>query len=434
MDILTRMIYKPIAHILNAFGKGSDFPGREALKMDKDLLKKFQNPPIVIAVTGSSGKSSTAYMIYKILKDNNYKVQMNLKGSNLTAGITSVYLKACNIFGKTKLDALVLEVDERYTEEVFKSIKPTHIVLTNITRDQPPRQGNYRKIYNTLKNAITDDATLIINADDPIITSLSENFNNKKIFFGCCRTKYSTDNTNSNCLDMLYCEKCHHKLKYNYVHTGCTGDYYCSNCDFKRKELDYAITNIENNVLTINENYQVKSTHSMPYYYFDLLNAFAVTSLLGVNENEIVKSLNDIEVVNKRADNIEYNGRKCEILNGKNENAPSYNQLVNYVKEDNNTKTIVFGFEYISMRYKYQDISWLYDIDFELLTNVDKIICVGDWANDIAARFNVAGFDKEQIMVCKDFTNLKECLDNSNGTIYALLNMGTEVPFKENIK
>ena len=141
-----------------------------------------------------------------------------------------------------------------------------------------------------------------------------------------------------------------------------------------------------------------------------------------------------LEVVNKRADNIEYNGRKCEILNGKNENAPSYNQLVNYVKEDNNTKTIVFGFEYISMRYKYQDISWLYDIDFELLTNVDKIICVGDWANDIAARFNVAGFDKEQIMVCKDFTNLKECLDNSNGTIYALLNMGTEVPFKESIK
>ena len=233
---------------------------------------------------------------------------------------------------------------------------------------------------------------------------------------------------------MLYCEKCHHKLEYNYVHTGCTGDYYCTNCDFKRKDLNYAITKIEDNVLTVNEQYQIKSTHSMPYYYFDLLNAFAVTSLLGVDENKIVKTLNDIEVVNKRADNIEFNGRKCEILNGKNENAPSYNQLINYVKEDNDLKTIVFGFEYISMRYPYQDISWLYDIDFELLTNVDKIICVGDWANDMAARFIVAGYNEEQIIVCKDFSNLKESLNNSKGTIYALLNMGTEVPFKENIK
>ena len=122
MDILTRIIYKPVAHILNAVGKGSDFPGREALKMDKDLLKKFKNPPIVIAVTGSSGKSSTAYMIYKILKDNNYKVQMNLKGSNLTAGITSVYLKACNIFGKTKSKNIILEVERLLKQESTSAI------------------------------------------------------------------------------------------------------------------------------------------------------------------------------------------------------------------------------------------------------------------------------------------------------------------------
>lgn len=434
MSFFVRLICKPIGFVLNKFGKGTDFPGRLALKMDKNILRKFQKPPIIIAVTGSSGKSSTSYMIYKILKDNGLKVAHNSKGSNLNAGITSLYLKENNLFGKNKLDAIVLEVDERYTKLVFDEVQPTHIVLSNITRDQPPRHGNYRKVYDTIKSAINKDSTLIINADDPIVTSLSEEFDNKKVFFGCCKTSDSFDKLESNCLDMVYCEKCHHKLQYNYVQYGCIGNYYCPNCDFKRKDISYGITNITSEGIEINNQYIVKTTYKMIYFYYNILAAFTVANMLKLDGNKIINSLNNIEVVNKRIDSIEFEGRHCEILNGKNENAISYNQAINYIRTKEAKKTIVFGFRYISRRYKYEDISWLYDIDFEFLSNIDKFICLGKWANDIAARILVAGFEEEKIVIIKDFSNLKENLSNTSGDIYAMLDMGTEEPFMQALK
>ncbi len=434
MSFFVRLICKPIAFTLNKFGRGTDLPGRLALKMDKHILDKFQKPPVVIAVTGSSGKTSTSYMIYKVLKDNGLKVAHNSKGSNLNAGITSLYIKESNLFGKNNLDAIVLEVDERYTKFVFDGVKPTHIVLSNITRDQPPRHGNYRKVYNTIKSAIPKDATLIINGDDPIVTSLSEEFDNKKIFFGCCKTSDSFDSLESNCLDMVYCEKCHHKLKYNYVQYGCVGNYYCSNCDFKRKDISYEITSVNDKGIIINNEYSVDTSYKMTYFYYNILAAFATANILNIEGKNIIKSLNNIEVINKRIDSIEFEGRHCEILNGKNENAVSYNQAINYVRNKEELKTIVFGFRYISRRYKYQDISWLYDIDFEFLSNVDKFICLGDWANDIAARIIVAGFDESKIIINKDFTNLKQQVESTNGNIYAILDMGTEVPFMQELK
>ena len=40
-------------------GKGSSLPGKLALKVCPDILRRVQLPPQVIAVTGSNGKTST---------------------------------------------------------------------------------------------------------------------------------------------------------------------------------------------------------------------------------------------------------------------------------------------------------------------------------------------------------------------------------------
>ena len=72
-------------------------------------------------------------MIYRTLSDNNIKVAHNSKGSNLIDGAISLLLKNSTITGKSKVEAIVLEVDERYTKQVFDVIKPTHIVLSNMS-------------------------------------------------------------------------------------------------------------------------------------------------------------------------------------------------------------------------------------------------------------------------------------------------------------
>ena len=49
-------------------GKGSSMPGKFALKICPDILRRVQLPPHIIAVTGSNGKTSTVEMIASILR------------------------------------------------------------------------------------------------------------------------------------------------------------------------------------------------------------------------------------------------------------------------------------------------------------------------------------------------------------------------------
>ena len=433
-SILIMSLCKSIMFILKLMGRGSVYPGALAWDLDHNILSKFKPPKIVIAVTGSSGKTSTSYMIYKILKDNGYKVAHNSKGSNLVTGVINLFLDNSNIFGKNKLDAMVIEIDERYTKEVFDSIKPTHVLLSNITRDQPPRHGNYKKVYNVILESIPKDAILVINGDDPIVTTLASKFDTKKVYFGLDKNSESYDNLISSCLDMVYCPKCNHKLVYNYVQYGNVGDYYCPNCDFKHPKLDYEITNINKDTITINNKYKIKTNYQMLYLYYNLIGAISMCNTIGIDIKDIITSLNNIELLNQRYEVLKYNDRDCYIINGKNENATSYNQAINYVRNKKELKTIVFGFEYISKRYPYEDISWLYDIDFELLNNIDKFICVGPFANEIALRILVTKIPKDSIIAIKDFKDINKYLEDSKGTIYAILNMGTEETFIKNIK
>ena len=48
-------------------GKGSSMPGKFALKICPDILRRVQLPPHIIAVTGSNGKTSTVEMIATVL-------------------------------------------------------------------------------------------------------------------------------------------------------------------------------------------------------------------------------------------------------------------------------------------------------------------------------------------------------------------------------
>ena len=49
-------------------GKGSSLPGKYALKLCPDILRRVTLPPRVVAVTGSNGKTSTVEMIAAILR------------------------------------------------------------------------------------------------------------------------------------------------------------------------------------------------------------------------------------------------------------------------------------------------------------------------------------------------------------------------------
>ena len=74
---------------------------------------------------------------------------------------------------------------------IFEYITPTHLMITNITRDQPPRNSHPEKIYNVIKVAIKDGVQLILNVDDPFVNRLRLNHKGIITSYGVSKNDYS---------------------------------------------------------------------------------------------------------------------------------------------------------------------------------------------------------------------------------------------------
>ncbi len=418
------ILNKMITGLLHLFKKeASVFPASIVRKFDKDILEKIKYPKFVIGVTGSSGKGSTTSMIAHILEDNGMNVIWNKSGSNVVNGTTTLILNNTKVFShQMKGDALLLEMDESYIKETFKKSTLTHLVLTNITRDQPARNGEPEIIYEKILNSIDEKAHLIINADDAIVNRFSY-LPNEKTTYGIDKTKYSLKNPLSNNVDASYCPFCHTKLTYTYYHYGHLGKYTCPNKDFQRK-VDYLAkkVNLDESTIEINNNtYHLNKNVFFAVYY--TLAAFTLCKAIGLTDEKIAHSLNENILESKRLKTLTFDGRTVEMIESKNENNLSYLQSLNYINKCKEDKTVIIGFDNVSRRYAYNDISWLYDVDFEVLNtqHIDKILCIGRFRYDVYARLISAGIPKDKLVLIDDKNKIKDYLKMTKGVIFTMV-------------
>ncbi len=431
-----------VAKIIIIFGKilkrGSVLPGNIALRIDKKLLYKLKMPDIVVAVTGSSGKGSTTSLITDSLRSDNYTVTHNISGSNLNTGILTTLLENSTITGKIKTDAVVLECDERFAKFVFPAIKPDYVVITNITRDQPPRQGNFDLVFTEIKKAITNEMHLVLNADDPYLQKFALDFDNIT-YYSISENEFSSKQMLFENPNLIYCPRCNSKLEYKYLHFENIGYYECENCKLKHPESRFKVYRIDYEKCEININESiVKIPFPMLFAIYNTIAAYSVLSLIGIHETKVSELINKNTKSNLKQYNcIKNNNRLVYILNNKNENSTTFNQSILLLNRDKSPKTVVVGWKEISRRYKYNDLSWLYDIDFEILAKhkIESIICVGVQRYDIATRLKVANLDIDKI---KCFETLEEATDylkiSTKENIYAILNFDYVEPFTKLIK
>ena len=122
-------------------GAGSAFPGLVIERIYPGFIaamaKRLSGGSII--VTGTNGKTTTTKMIRGILEDNGHKLVSNRAGSNMSRGVASALLEHASWLGKLDADIGLFEVDEAFTEDVAKKLRPRTIVVLNLLRDQLDR-------------------------------------------------------------------------------------------------------------------------------------------------------------------------------------------------------------------------------------------------------------------------------------------------------
>lgn len=403
MKKLFTIIVCKILRLIGGFvGKGSSLPGKIALRICPDILKRISLPPNIIAVTGSNGKTSTVEMIAHILEANGKKVAWNKEGSNQIEGVTTLVLSSATLGGKVKADILLIESDERFARHTFKYFTPTHYVITNLYRDQLTRNGHPQWVYEALKDSIYDDTHLILNADDPLVSCFGYKRDNCT-WFGAgelCCDKTTFDSVYH---DGVYCPNCGEKLVYSRYHYNHIGHFMCEACGHKRQETSFTITeaDLETGKIVINNLYKVSLTLKSLYNIYNILAAFTVCSLMGISGDKITPHLNNYVLKNGRVVTFTLGTRKGILLTSKHENSISYNQSLSVAVAESGGCDVVIIVDAVSRKYFTSDVSWLWDIDFHILKdgNVKNVYLTGTYCNDLAVRLSYTEVPQEKITV-----------------------------------
>lgn len=418
----TILICKLLRVVGKLFSGGSTMPGRIALKLFPDILSHMQLPKYIIAVTGSNGKTSTTNMIYHILKKNGKSVAWNFEGSNQIEGVTTMILANSTMGGKVKKDVLLIESDERYAQYTFNYFQPTHYVINNLFRDQLTRNGHPEFVYDQIAASIHDGVQLILNADDPLVSTFGKDRKNV-IWFGADKLSTDTKECDSVYNDGAYCPVCKAPMKYSTYHFNHVGHYACTSCDFRRHEPDYRITSVDlkEGWLEIDGKYRVNLTLKSLYNSYNILAAYSVAALLGIDGKSIAEAMDDYVMRNDRIKQFTIGERTGTLLTSKHENSISYDHSLRVVRDsDKEAIDVMIIVDKISRKYYARDVSWLWDIDFEMLNqpNINEILLVGTYSSDLAVRLSFTDIPQEKIVIYRSIPKAMNYLRRSEREEY----------------
>ncbi len=420
----TVLICKLLRFAGKLIGKGSSFPGQVALKLCPDILSRVTLPEYIIAVTGSNGKTSTVEMIAHILSESGKSVAWNREGSNQIEGVTTLVLSNATLSGKVKRDILLIESDERFARYTFKYIKPTHYVITNLYRDQLTRNGHPEWVFDALKDSIHPETKLILNADDPLVSCFGAD-RDDVIYFGADRLSTDTDELVSVYNDGAYCPVCKSPMTYTTHHYNHIGHYACSSCGYHRRDTAYTITavDLKKGEMEIDGKYKVSLALKSLYNIYNILAAYTVARVVGTDGAKIASVMSDYVMKNGRVITFTIGERRGTLLTSKHENSISYDQSLRVACACEQGCDVMIIVDAISRKYFTSDVSWLWDIDFEMLgsDNIHEIVLAGKYVNSLAVRFSYTDIPREKIKLFESIEEAADYLQNGGKEyIYAI--------------
>ena len=418
---LTAAIFlcKACRAVLRLFRRGgTSLPGKIALAVCPDVLRRCSCGMKIILVSGTNGKTTTCRIIEQGLRAAGIDVMANRSGANLLAGICAEFVANSSMQGKARKQTAVIECDEAALKLVIEHLSPAVLVVTNIFRDQLDRYGEIMNTRNGLRAAIekNSDMTLCLNADDSLVVSLAQGLENPCLYFGVDEGEASIASEEKS--DALYCIRCRHKYSYRYKTYAHLGDFSCPECGYARPERqisakhiiamydDYSLIDMS----IFGQCHEQKIPLPAVYNIYNCLAAATGLHSLGLS----LPNFGD------EADQVYGFGRmeKFNIGHGATmilvKNPAGFTQVISYLSNLN------YGYDLMccldDQLADGEDVSWIWDVPFENLAAHERLIgnvyTAGRRRGDMYLRLKYAGFTPAKLKEIKDdrsFATKLEC-------------------------
>lgn len=373
--------------------EGTSLPGKLATKIDPNVLTSIADQYDVIVITGTNGKTLTTTLATRVLRTKYDTVVTNPSGSNMIQGITGTMLTAKKP-RKGERPLALLEVDEANVEEIARQMKPKAFVLTNIFRDQLDRFGEIYTTYEKILKGIrlVPEATVIINADSPIF--MRGDIKNPKIYYGFNHLPAEGEMRLPTNTDGILSPTDNSVLHYHFVTFANLGAYYSKTDDFKRPELDCAVTALNRMTPTYSnfdldgETFQIEIGGM--YNIYNALAAYTVGRFMDVTPAEVRKAFESNAQIFGRQEAIQVEDKEVTIVLIK--NPVGANQVIDMMKTDDQPFSLL---ALLNANYADGiDTSWIWDTDFEALheTDVKQVAVGGERYKDMYVRLKMAEF------------------------------------------
>lgn len=422
---LATLTGKTIKKIINIRGKsrGETAPGLALLNIDPDYIAHTnKNIAHKILITGTNGKTTTTRMITHILNQNKIKFVNNHSGSNLVRGVATASL---NIQKDTT--HAIWETDEAAFVTIAQQVKPTHILITNLFRDQLDRYGEIDTLSNKWLTIIKKlpKLTLILNADDPSLVYLGSKLPQHTIvYYGISTEAVSRPSSSTNDpsqkkttpsahADAIFCPNCGKILNYTSITFSHLGNYSC-NCNFQHPKPYFIGKNIQNftnktQISILNTQYSIPLTGL--YNAYNAVAAITLSQLLNIDPKD---SLTTFKPAFGRQESIKYKNKSNHLYLVK--NPTGFNTTIDTLHQiqQSSNKQIDILIAINDRLADGTDVSWLWDVNFDKLVNiVNSIIITGDRRLDMAVRMKYTDFDMTKIQIIKDRKNAINQLNKS---------------------
>lgn len=382
---------------------GTHLPGVMALRICPDLLAQIEKPQTIIGVTGTNGKTTVSNLIGDILQANGIDYVDNRFGSNIDTGITTALIGNLTASGKLRKNLAVLEIDERMTPRILPHVHLDFLVVTNLFRDSYKRNAHAEFITDILEQTISDDTTLVLNAEDLISSHLKQQ--NARCYFGLTAENLPVADRENIIQDMRFCPVCETPLVFDLRRYHHIGKAHCPNCDYGSYEADFAASAVDYDTMkvTISNHGEAESYHLIGRNMTDLYNETAAAAVLrsyGLTYEQVEKGLASAHIVESRFGEIEAGRHKIIMNLAKGQNPIACSRVFDFIRQQPGKKAVLIMIDdHDDNKYSSENIAWLFDADFEYLADesITQVIVGGGRHHDFRMRLRLAGLEPERI-------------------------------------